>query len=91
VLAAYRHLEDIPLEAKLWKVPVRGADRLVSAMREHMSDALLFRYLARLRRDVPLDVTAASLEWKGVPQKRFLEFCDRYDFDTLRSRPTRWR
>lgn len=90
VLAEYRHLEEIPLEARLWRVPVRGADRLVAAMREHMSDALLFRYLARLRRDVPLGSTAASVEWRGVPQKRFLEFCDRYDFDTLRSRPTRW-
>lgn len=91
VLAEYRHLENIPLEARLWKVPVRGADRLVAAMREHMADALLFRYLARLRHDVPLGSTAASLEWKGVPQKRFLEFCDRYGFDTLRTRPTRWR
>ena len=91
VLAEYRHLENIPLEARLWKVPVRGADRLVAAMREHMADALLFRYLARLRHDVPLGSTAASLEWTGVPQKRFLEFCDRYGFDTLRTRPTRWR
>jgi 5'-3' exonuclease len=91
VLAEYRHLENIPLEATLWSIPVRGAERLVAAMREHMSDALLFRYLARLRHDVPLGSTAASLEWRGVPQKRFLEFCDRYGFDTLRTRPTRWR
>jgi 5'-3' exonuclease len=90
VLAHYRHIEEIPLEVDLWAVPVRGADRLVSAMRDHMSDALLFRYLALLRRDVPLGGSAATLEWRGVPRKRFLEFCDRYDFDTLRTRPTRW-
>ena len=91
VLAEYRHLEHIPLEAELWSVAVRGAERLVSAFREHMSDALLFRYLARLRTDVPLEGSSSDLEWHGVPKKRFLEFCERYDFDSLRDRPTRWR
>jgi len=91
VLAQYRHLENIPLEAELWSVPVRGAERLVSAFREHMADALLFRYLALLRPDVPLGGSSADLEWRGVPKKRFLEFCERYDFDSLRDRPTRWQ
>ena len=91
VLAEYRHIERIPLEAELWSVPVRGAERLVSALREHMADALLFRYLAVLRPDVPLGGSASDLEWRGVPKKRFLEFCDRYDFDSLQNRPTRWR
>ncbi len=90
VLAHYRHIEDIPLEANLWEVPVRGAERLVSAMRENMSDALLFRYLAVLRPDVPLGASVDSLQWRGVPQKRFLEFCNRYGFDSLQERPTRW-
>ncbi|HEX5631493.1 MAG TPA: 5'-3' exonuclease H3TH domain-containing protein [Acidimicrobiia bacterium] len=90
VLAHYRHIEDIPLEAGLWKVPVRGAERLVAAMRENLSDALLFRYLALLRRDVPLGGSGADLEWRGVPRERFIAFCDRYDFDTLKTRPTKW-
>ncbi len=91
VLARYRHIEDIPLEAGLWEVPVRGAERLVAAMRENMSDALLFRYLAVLRRDVPLGGSGADLEWRGVPRERFIAFCDRYDFESLQTRPTRWR
>jgi len=91
VLAHYRHIEQIPLEARLWEVPVRGAERLVAAMRENMTDALLFRYLAVLRTDVPLGVTGADLEWRGVPKERFMSFCDRYGFDTLKTRPTRWR
>lgn len=90
VLARYRHIEDIPLEAALWEVPVRGAERLVAAMRENMSDALLFRYLALLRRDVPLGGSGADLEWRGVPRERFIAFCDRYDFESLRTRPTKW-
>ena len=67
---------------------MRGAERLVSALRSNISDALLFRFLARLRFDVPLGGSSADLEWRGVPRKRFLEFCDRYDFDTLRSSGT---
>jgi len=90
VLAEYPHLEDIPLESALWSVPVRGAERLVAALREHVSDALLFRFLARLRTDVPLGGSSSDLEWRGVPRKRFLEFCERYGFDSLRDRPTRW-
>lgn len=91
VLARYHHIESIPLEAGLWEVPVRGAERLVAALRDHLADALLFRFLAVLRRDVSLPGSAADLEWRGVPKARFLAFCDRYGFDSLRDRPTRWR
>lgn len=90
MLAEYRHIENIPLEADLWAVPVRGAQRLVESLREHMGEALLFRFLARLRPDVPLTETTEDLRWKGVPRVRFLEFCDRYGFDTIRDRPRVW-
>ena len=90
VLAEYRHIEGIPLEAGLWSVPVRGAPRLVDSLRERMGDALLFRFLARLRPDVPLAETADDLRWKGVPRERFLEFCERYGFGSMRERPMVW-
>ncbi len=90
VLAEYGDIDHIPLESALWSVPVRGAERLVSALRDNIADALLFRFLARLRFDVPLGGTSADLEWRGVPRKRFIEFCDRYDFDSLRDRPEKW-
>jgi 5'-3' exonuclease len=90
VLAAYPHIEDIPLEADLWSVEVRGAQRLVESLRAQMGDALLFRFLAVLRSDVPLEETADDLRWEGVPRERFLEFCDRYGFGSIRERPTVW-
>jgi 5'-3' exonuclease len=90
VLARYRHLEFIPLEASLWDVSVRGAERLVETLRSHMADALLFRFLARLRRDVPITESVADLEWRGVPRDRFIAFCDQYGFGSLRDRPVKW-
>jgi 5'-3' exonuclease len=90
VLAAYPHIEDIPLEADLWQVEVRGAQRLVESLRVRMGDALLFRFLAVLRSDVPLEETADDLRWEGVPRERFMEFCDRYGFGSIRERPTVW-
>ena len=90
VLARYGHIENIPLEADLWDVTVRGAERLVETLRSDLASALLFRFLAVLRRDVPLPETLADLEWKGVPRARFEEFCDRYGFGSLRERPQRW-
>jgi len=91
VLAAYPHLEDIPLEAPLWKPPVRGAERLVEALRGSLAEALVYRFLATLRRDVPLAERLEDLEWRGVPRQRFLEFCERWGFAALRDRPRHWR
>jgi len=90
VLGHYGHIEQIPLQAELWEVQVRGAERLVETLRSHIAEALLFRFLAVLRRDVPLTETLADLEWTGVPRQRFIEFCDEYGFGTLRDRPARW-
>ncbi len=90
VLAEYGHIEQIPLRSELWELQVRGAERLVETLRTDLAEALLFRFLAVLRRDVPLTETLADLEWKGVPRQRFQEFCDEYGFGSLRDRPPRW-
>lgn len=90
VLARYHHIENIPLEPELWDVPVRGKERLAATLREQVGAALLFRYLALLRRDVPLEESVEDLEWRGVPREGFIAFCDRYGFGTLRERPSRW-
>ena len=55
-----------------------------------MSDALLFRFLAVLRRDVPLAEDVEDLRWKGVPRDRFVEVMDRFGFETLKGRPKTW-
>ena len=90
VLERYRHLEEIPLDAARWDVKVRSADRLATTLRTGMGDALLYRYLAQLRFDVPLTEDLADLEWRGVPREPFYQLCDELGFDRLRERPHKW-
>jgi 5'-3' exonuclease len=90
VLARWEHLEAIPLDPSKWEVNVRGADRLAATLRERMDQALLFRRLATLRRDVPLAQTLEDLRWRGVPRDRWLALCDELGFEKTRERPHRW-
>lgn len=90
VLERYIHLESIPLDASRWEVSVRGADKLATTLRTHMGDALLYRFLAQLRPDVPIDDDLADLEWRGAHRKAFTELCDELGFGRLRDRPQRW-
>lgn len=90
VLERYRHLEEIPLDAGRWDVTVRGAGKLGVTLRERMGDALLYRFLAQLRYDVPLQEDLSDLEWQGVPRQAFTELCDELGFTQLRDRPHKW-
>ncbi len=90
ILERYIHLESIPLEADRWDVKVRSAEKLAATLRTHMGDALLFRFLAQLRPDVPLAEDLADLEWKGADRKAFTELCGEFGFDRLRDRPHKW-
>jgi hypothetical protein len=90
LLARYGHLEQIPLEATRWDVKVRSADKLAVTLRTRMGDALLYRFLAQLRFDVPLGEELADLEWNGVHREPFYELCDELGFDRLRDRPHKW-
>jgi 5'-3' exonuclease len=65
VLARYRHLEAIPDEAPRWDVKVRGASALAKVLAERREDARLYRKLATLRTDVPLEADLRSLAWRG--------------------------
>ena len=90
VLARYGRLEDIPLEASRWDVPVRGADKLATTLRHQIGDALLYRFLATLRRDVPLTESLDDLEWRGVSAEPFEEFCALHGFESLADRVPHW-
>jgi 5'-3' exonuclease len=90
VLAHYRHIERIPLDPKLWEIPVRGAVRLAASLQAGLGDALLYRYLALLRREVPLREELQDLEWTGAHRQPFERLCDELGFSGLRKRPHRW-
>jgi len=90
VLAEFGHIEAIPFDSEEWGVTVRGAVRLAETLRANMADALLFKELATLRRDVPLTETIEDMEWRGVPRAKFMAMCEELGFTQLFDRPHRW-
>jgi len=90
LLARWEHVEAIPRDPAKWDVAVRGAERLAATLSERMDDALLFRRLATLRRDVPLPQTLDDLRWRGVPRDRWVALCEELGFERSRDRPHRW-
>ena len=74
LLARYRHIEDIPLDAADWDVSVRGAERLAATLAEGIDRAILFRKLAKLQGNAPVSPSVEELEWSG-PTDRFPEVC----------------
>lgn len=91
VLAKYGRLERIPTSHEEWDVTVRGAARLSDNLEANRDDAMLYRALTTLRRDVPIAESLDDLEWKGVKREPFVALCDRYGFDDVRDRPHVWQ
>jgi 5'-3' exonuclease len=90
VLAKYAHLEAIPADPHTWGLSPSRAARLAESLAQHRAEALLFRTLATLREDVPVQETLAGLEWQGADE-RLNEVCTRLGDDTFTGRVPRWR
>lgn len=73
VLTKYGHIEAIPNEPAQWGLGARGI-KLNDSLRAHYDEALLFRVLSTLRRDVPLKELLSDLEWRGAKDD-LREFC----------------
>jgi 5'-3' exonuclease len=86
-LSQYPHLEDIPKDWRKWHPSIRKARLLSESLFNAWSDALLFRTLATLRRDVPVFDTVEVLRWKG-PDRNFEEYCRRIKSRDLLGRAT---
>jgi 5'-3' exonuclease len=84
-LTQYAHLESIPKDWRKWHPSIRKARLLSESLFNAWSDALLFRTLATLRRDVPVFDTVEDLRWKG-PRPNFEEYCRRIKARDLLSR-----
>jgi len=65
VLGHYKKIEAIPDVAAEWAVKVRGRDRLAASLAERREEADLYRRLATLRTDVPLEEGLDDLRWTG--------------------------
>jgi 5'-3' exonuclease len=91
VLARYGTIEAIPDDDRAWDVKVTGAPRLARTLAGMRAEALLYKKLATLVRDVPLAESLEDLRFAGVPRDSFEALCDQLETKDLRTRPTRWR
>lgn len=66
VLYKYEHLESIPVDPLSWGLPGSRALRLAENLKSQIEEAYLYRSLATLRRDVPLEERVDDLEWRGA-------------------------
>ena len=93
VLANYGHMEAIPKDASKWQVPSISSGRALSlsqSLTDHWEEALLFRTLSTLRRDVPLKETLNDLKWQGA-YPRLKKLCHELGDERIPERIPRWR
>lgn len=88
-LVAHGHIDDIPEDPRHWKFQVRGAASLAENLRSHRDELALYRTLATLREDVPLEETLDDLEWRGARRTELESLCRAYDVNLL-ERVSRW-
>ncbi len=75
VLSVYGSIDQIPDDHTSWKLAIRGADRLATALREHRTELTLYKQLATLRTDCPIACDAAALEWRGPNREALDAIC----------------
>ena len=78
VLSRYGKLEDIPAAAGQWDITVRSGAKLAQTLADNQELALLFRRIATIELDAPVDENVASLEWTG-PMEGFTELAESID------------
>ena len=83
VLAVYGKLEAIPDDFESWTVKVRGARVLAENLCAAREDALLFRTLATLRYDAPIDEELADVQWTGPDEAALGALAERLGDDQL--------
>jgi 5'-3' exonuclease len=86
MLARYVHVERIPRNVNEWAVDVRGKPALAETLFEDFDRVLLYKTLATLRRDVPLEESLDSLRYKGASRAALTELGKELDEPELEQR-----
>ena len=90
VLARYGHIEEIPRNVALWDVAVRGAKSMAASLTESREAAALYKSLAILRLDVPLEESLDDLRWRGALRDEYQALCNELGIGALLTAPHRW-
>ena len=93
VLAHFKQIESIPDDAGKWGLksisPGRAAS-LAGSLSQRREEALLYRKLATLRADVPLEEKLNDLKWRGA-YERLKAVCQKFGDERIPERIPRWR
>lgn len=90
VLAHYHRLEEVPEDPSDWGVAPRGARSMAESLSLHRSEVKLYKTLATLRVDVPIQEDLSDLLWHGVRRREFTALCEELGFGTVIGLPHRW-
>ena len=90
VLAKFKHIESIPEDPRKFPLGLGRATTLIGNLKENYEDALLFRELSTLRRDVPLKETLKDLKWQGA-YPRLKKLCKELGEGRIPERVTKWQ
>ena len=93
VLTKYKHIESIPDDPSKWRVSAITAGRaarLAENLSTRRDEALLYRKLAILRDDVPLQEKLGDLKWRGA-HPRLKNLCRELGDENFLKRIPRWR
>jgi 5'-3' exonuclease len=91
VLFRYGDIESIPDDEKSWEVEVRGKASLAASLRGMRREAELYKTLATLRTDVPLEESLEDLEWRGARRDELEALCGELGEFRILDRLARWR
>jgi 5'-3' exonuclease len=91
LLSRYVHIEAIPEKAGAWPDKPRRAYDLAAELEHERENALLYRKLATLRLDVPLEEGLDDLLWRGAHREALEELCREMGEEESLSRVPRFR
>ena len=76
VLSTFLRIDDVPSDAGTWGIKVRGAARLAENLEAMREEAALYKTLATLRTDVPIEETIDDMRWDGPDLPALRRLCE---------------
>ena len=93
VLAHFKQIESIPDDAAKWGLKSISPGRALSlagSLSQRREEALLYRQLATLRADVPLEEKLNDLKWRGA-YERLKAVCQKFGDERIPERIPLWQ